>query len=194
VIDQLQVLQKDLQSRLGTNFAFLGDEIYLKAGRSLPPRKHYGKYPQIEDGVGMVRSFHEEFAALSKRLERKQMVQSSGTHGTVVTGTLFAPVLEKLIGKLNTKFSAQLSVVAVPNGYFGGDVSVAGLLTGQDLLAARQQLRGDFVLLPKQMLKSDEPVMLDGMTLAEVQTRLGKPVRAVNLNELGNFLLSCSTN
>jgi putative radical SAM enzyme (TIGR03279 family) len=194
VIDQLSVVQQRLQSQLGTNFAFLGDEIYLKAGRALPPRKHYGKYPQIEDGVGMVRSFHEEFAALSKRLERKQVVRLSGTHGTVVTGTLFAPVLEKLIGKLNTKFSARLRVVAVPNGYFGGDVSVAGLLTGQDLVAARNELRGDFVLLPKQMIKSDEPVMLDGMSLAEVQTRLDKPVRAINLSELSAFLLSCSTN
>ncbi|HKE56250.1 MAG TPA: DUF512 domain-containing protein [Pyrinomonadaceae bacterium] len=194
VIDQLSVVQHRLQSQLGTHFAFLGDEIYLKAGRPLPPRRHYGKYPQIEDGVGMVRSFHEEFAALSKRLERKQVAQLSGTHGSVVTGTLFAPVLEKLIGKLNTKFSAQLRVVAVANGYFGGDVSVAGLLTGQDLVAARDQLRGDFVLLPRQMIKSDEPVMLDGMTLAEVQTRLNKPVRAVNLNELSAFLLSCNTN
>jgi NifB/MoaA-like Fe-S oxidoreductase len=61
-------------------------------------------------------------------------------------------------------------------------------------VAARNELRGDFVLLPKQMIKSDEPVMLDGMTLAEVQTRLDKPVRAVNLNELSAFLLSCSTN
>ena len=194
VIDQLSVVQKDLQSRLGTNFAFMGDEIYLKAGRPLPPRKHYGKYPQIEDGVGMVRSFREEFAALTRRLERKQVGQLPGTHAAVVTGTLFAPVLEDLIENLNTKFSARLNVIAVANGYFGGDVSVAGLLTGQDLLAARRQLRGDFVLLPKQMLKSDEPVMLDGMTLAEVQTRLGKPVRAVNLNELGSFLLNCSTN
>jgi NifB/MoaA-like Fe-S oxidoreductase len=99
-----------------------------------------------------------------------------------------------LIGKLNTKFSASLSVVAVPNGYFGGDVSVAGLLTGQDLVAARHELRGDFVLLPRQMIKSDEPVMLDGMTLAEVQARLDKPVRAVNLKELSAFLLGCSTN
>jgi putative radical SAM enzyme (TIGR03279 family) len=194
VIDELSVMQKELSTSLGTNFAFLGDEIYLKAGRALPPRRHYGKYPQIEDGVGMVRSFYEEFATLTKRLERKNVVQLPGTHGSIVTGTLFAPVLENLIDKLNTKFAAKLRVIAATNGYFGGDVSVAGLLTGQDLLAARNQIHGDFVLLPKQMLKSDEAVMLDGMTLDEVQTRLGKPVRAINLNELGGFLLNCSTN
>jgi putative radical SAM enzyme (TIGR03279 family) len=190
VIDLLKPVQKKLQSRLGTNFALLGDEIYLKGDRPIPSRSHYGSYPQIEDGVGMVRAFYEEFARLERQLARKGKKQVNTTPGTVFTGTLFAPILKKVIDKLNDQFGTRMFVSSVTNGYFGGDVSVAGLVTGQDLKAARDQIRGNFVLIPRQMLKSDEPIMLDGATLAEVGTALGVPVRAVNLQELARFLMS----
>src|SRR4030095_14333902 len=187
VIADVGELQNNLQRRLGTNFAFLGDEIYLRAGRPVPKRSHYGDYPQIEDGVGMVRSFREEFASLTRRLLRANE-RLSRRPGTIVTGTLFAPVLEGLIKQFNTKFGTALSVLAAPNSYFGGDVSVAGLLTGRDVLALRAQIHGDFVLIPKQMLKSDEDVMLDGATLREVQKDLGMPVHAIALADLPRVL------
>lgn len=160
----------------------------------MPPRAHYGEYPQIEDGVGMVRSFHEEFGRMIKRLERRSVGQLSDTAGTILTGTLFAPVLQKLIDKLNTRFRTRITVAAVSNGYFGGDVSVAGLLTGRDLLTVSERISGDFVLIPKQVLKSDEAIMLDGMRIEEVQEKLGVPVRAVDLSDLTSLLLSTNTN
>ena len=67
---------------------------------------------------------------------------------------------------------------------------MAGLLTGQDLLQARERFHGEFVLIPRQMLKSDEAIMLDGMNLAEVERALGQPVHAVNLQELISFVLN----
>src|ERR1043166_6017683 len=67
IIDEVGVIQTDFRKTLGTTFAFLGDEIYLRAGRSVPGRNHYGNYPQIEDGIGMVRSFRQQFAALMKK-------------------------------------------------------------------------------------------------------------------------------
>ena len=87
-------MQKGLSARMGTNFAFLGDEIYLRAGLAVPGRRHYGDYPQIEDGVGMVRSFREEFARLLRRIEKNGARDAARLHGTILTGTLFAPVLE----------------------------------------------------------------------------------------------------
>jgi putative radical SAM enzyme (TIGR03279 family) len=194
VIDQLDTLQTQLRIRLGTNFAFLGDEIYLRAGRAVPPRAHYGEYPQIEDGVGMVRAFHEEFGRMIKRVERKRVGQGKDASGTILTGTLFAPVLQKLIDKLNDRLGTRLSVVAVSNGYFGGDVSVAGLLTGRDLLTASGKISGDVVLIPKQMLKSDEAIMLDGMRIEEVEEKLGVPVQAVDVSDLTSLLLNANTN
>ena len=194
VVHQLAIVQEQLRSRLGTNFAFLGDEIYLRAGLGVPGRSHYGEYPQIEDGVGMVRSFHDDFARTIKRLQRNGVDHLSKSPGTIFTGTLFAPVLQKLINKLNARFHTQLSVVAVSNGYFGGDVSVAGLLTGRDLLAASEQMEGEFAIIPKQMLKSDEAIMLDGMSAATVEEKLGVPIHAVDLAGLTNLLLSVDTN
>ena len=174
VIEQVNQIQKQLHAELGTNFALLGDEIYLRAGRPVPAKSHYGEYPQIEDGVGMVRSFVNEFAKVTKRIERGSK-QLKGRSGTILTGTLFAPVLRKLVDKLNDRFGSQLIVEPVENGYFGGDVSVAGLLTGRDLLSARERISGEFVLIPRQMLKSDEEIMLDGMRLADVAHDLGLP-------------------
>ena len=189
VIDQVSEMQQTFLERLRTNFAFLGDEIYLRAGRPIPTRSHYGEYPQIEDGVGMVRSFKEEFAAMMRRMQRTG-IRVDHQRGTIVTGSLFAPVLEPLIEKLNVKFASTLSVAAIENSYFGGDVSVAGLLTGQDLLSAREQIAGPFVLIPKQMLKSDEDIMLDGMKLDQVKKELGLPVYAVGLGDLPRLLSS----
>ena len=188
VIDQVGAIQKELKTKLGTNFALLGDEIYLRAGRRIPGRSHYGDYPQIEDGVGMVRSFENEFTRLMRRLEREGWTSANQTSATVFTGTLFAPVLKKMIDTFNARFGTRLIVEPLENSYFGGDVSVAGLLTGQDLLNARGRAVGEFVCIPKQMLKSDEAIMLDGMNIDEVSLALGQPVHAVNLQELASLL------
>jgi putative radical SAM enzyme (TIGR03279 family) len=188
VIDQVVPIQKELHAQLGTNFALLGDEIYLRAGRRIPARSHYGDYPQIEDGVGMVRAFANDFVRLTKRLEREGNVNKKPA--TIFTGTLFAPVLREMIDKWNTRFETKLRVEPLENTYFGGDVSVAGLLTGRDLLAARDKVSGEFVLIPKQMLKSDDAIMLDGMRITDVAKAIGRPVYAVSLEDLAALLLN----
>ena len=182
VIAEITPLQDELRAKFGTTFAFLGDEIYLKAGDAIPPRAHYGDYPQIEDGVGMVRSFENSFTALLRRLAGRTDVPR--LRGTMLTGEYFAPVLRRRVAQLNDKFNTQLRVVAVKNNYFGGDVGVAGLLTGGDFLAVREQVRGDFVTIPSTALKSGEPIMLDGMKLSEVETQFGLPVHALDFKGL----------
>ncbi|MCA1635569.1 MAG: DUF512 domain-containing protein [Acidobacteria bacterium] len=181
IIKEVSAAQRPLRAELGTNFAFLGDEIYLRAGLAVPGRRHYGDYPQIEDGVGMVRSFYEEFAKLRRRLARRPARDAARLRGSVLTGTLFAPVLEDLIGGLNEQTGSRLKVVAVENKYFGPEIVVAGLITGSCVLASRQALEGDFVILPQTAHKSDEPVMLDGMRLDELERQLGLPVHALDL-------------
>jgi NifB/MoaA-like Fe-S oxidoreductase len=98
-----------------------------------------------------------------------------------------------MIERLNRRFSMKLSVVAVPNLYFGGDVSVAGLVTGGDLLAARPLVAGDFVIIPRTMLKSDEAVMLDGMKLEEVEQQFQLPVLAVDFDGFADLITGRST-
>src|ERR1043166_1886401 len=162
-IRDIEKLQKEFRRTLGVTFAFLGDEIYIKAGVEIPSRRHYGNYPQIEDGVGMVRSFVDRFEKMFNKSEPpasaggKHSDRDHRTHafaalphkldgvastaplppahaggsdkGTILTGEMFAPILEGCIGIYNASRGTQLDVIAVPNTYFGGDVSVAGLLT-----------------------------------------------------------------
>ena len=192
IIKEVGEIQRVLRKRLGTTFAFLGDEIYLKAGLKVPARTHYGEYPQIEDGIGMVRSFSNEFAALIKRIDRKPLAKPQEMNGTIVTGTLFAPVLETLIQELNARCGTRLRVAGIENNYFGGDVSVAGLLTGGDLISAKERISGDFLLIPRSMLKSDEEIMLDGMKLEDLSEKLGLPIRPLDMKAFAQFI--CSQN
>ncbi len=198
-IREVTQIQRDLRARLGTTFAFLGDEIYLRAGRAVPGRKHYGEYPQIEDGIGMVRAFENEFSALQRRLERRARPVSgspgrapSRLFGTILTGTLFAPVLRRQIERVNVRFGTRLQVAAVENDYFGGDISVAGLLTGGDFAAARNQVSGDFAIMPRVALKSDGPVMLDGMRFEDLQKQFEMPLYAFDFSGLAEMLGSMS--
>ena len=186
-IAELIPVQRDLRKRLGTTFAFLGDEIYLRGGWQIPGSGHYGEYPQIEDGVGMVRSFSNEFAVLLRRLKRRPR-PGARLYGTILTGTLFAPVLRRMIERLNSGFGTRLHVEGVENNYFGGDVSVAGLLSGSDLLSARDRIRGAFVIIPRQTLKSDEEILLDGMTLSHLREKIRKPILPLELDSFASLL------
>jgi putative radical SAM enzyme (TIGR03279 family) len=189
VIRQMAPIQKEFRNRLKTTFAFLGDEIYLRAGEEVPGPRHYGDYPQIEDGIGMVRSFEKTFSSMLRKLQREGQPNLKRLHGTILTGTLFAPVLQKLIDEMNCLTGARLQVKAVANGYFGGDVSVAGLLTGRDLLSAKDELRGNVVIIPRHTLKSDEEIFLDGLALSQVQKEMGLPVHPFDTAAFADFLL-----
>ena len=230
-IKQVEKLQKEFRKTLGVTFAFLGDEIYLKAGTEIPSRRHYGNYPQIEDGVGMIRSFMNSFDSLIKELNRRdaetqseekletksasagvQIAPNVRTHelaikpkeqrakskdqrstdlnGTIFTGEMFAPILSEQIEKLNQTIGSKLKVIGVPNTYFGGDVSVAGLLSGQDYLNVKDQIEGDFVIIPKHTIKSDEPILIDGMQFEYLKQQFDVPVYSFDTDELFDFILN----
>ncbi|MDX6710760.1 MAG: hypothetical protein QOH96_1776 [Blastocatellia bacterium] len=189
-IDEVAQIQEAYQKRLGTNFAFLGDEIYLKAGKKVPTRKHYGDYPQIEDGIGMVTSFQQEFDAFVRKLRRRKLKASvPQVEATVMTGSLFAPVLKARIEKFNAEFGSKLHVIGLENEYFGGDVSVAGLLTGRDFVGAKEQIRGDLAIIPASSLKSGESIMLDGMRLEDLEKELGLPVHAMDMRGFSELFM-----
>ena len=212
-IKEVEKLQKEFRKTLGVTFAFLGDEIYLKAGAEIPSRRHYGNYPQIEDGVGMIRSFVNAFerllnrgdaetqslknvrthssAMLPKGLKPKTEGQwPTSDHGTFLTGEMFAPILREQIDKYNAQTGARLTVMAVPNGYFGGEVSVAGLLTGQDLAKMKEKVVGDFVIIPRTTIKSDEPIFLDGMSYETLKSQFKVPVYDADTDALLAMLSS----
>ena len=108
--------------------------------------------------------------------------------GTIMTGEMFAPVMAEQIERYNQLTGSQLSVLPVPNTYFGGDVSVAGLLTGKDYLNVTGQIHGDFAIIPKHTIKSDEPILLDGMTFDELKAKFPVPIYDLDTNGLIEFL------
>ncbi|MGI8848921.1 MAG: DUF512 domain-containing protein [Pyrinomonadaceae bacterium] len=192
-IAEVERLQREFRKTLGVTFAFLGDEIYLKAGAPLPSRAHYGKYPQIEDGVGMIRSFLSSFERLFKKIQSSEFKVQSSLNGTILTGEMFAPILHEQIEKLNSVINSRLRVLAVPNTYFGGDVAVAGLLTGQDFLAVKDKIIGDFVIIPKHTIKSDEPIFLDGMSFENLKAEFDVPIFALDAEEFIKNILDGKT-
>jgi putative radical SAM enzyme (TIGR03279 family) len=210
-ISEVERLQKEFRKTLGTTFAFLGDEIYIKAGAEIPSRRHYGNYPQIEDGVGMIRSFLNAFerlirtgngsgrvpvnvrthaAAIKPRTLKYPPAYAGGSDlsGTILTGEMFAPILAEQIERYNGLRNTKLKVLAVPNTYFGGDVAVAGLLSGQDYLNVKDMIAGDFVIIPKHTIKSDEPILIDGMMFEELKGHFGVPVYDLDIDGLLELL------
>jgi putative radical SAM enzyme (TIGR03279 family) len=216
-IREVEKMQKEFRAKLGVTFAFLGDEIYIKAGLPIPSRRHYGNYPQIEDGVGMIRSFLNTFESLLKKVQnskfkiqnysdknvrthdlaikpktnpRSKIQNPKSLHGTILTGEMFAPILAEQIERLNAALNSKLKVVAVPNTYFGGDVAVAGLLSGQDYLAVRNRIEGDFVIIPKHTIKSDEPILIDGMQFEDLKKQFPVPIYDMDLQEFTEQVLA----
>ncbi len=187
-IKEVEKLQSEFRKNLGVTFAFLGDEIYIKAGVPIPSKRHYGNYPQIEDGVGMIRSFLNSFEGLLKKVQSPKSKVQSSLNGTILTGEMIAPVLREQIEKLNSLIGSRLHVLAVPNTYFGGDVAVAGLLAGQDFLAVKDKIKGGFVIIPKHTIKSDEPIFLDGMKFDELKKRFDVPIYDLDTKDLMVFI------
>lgn len=159
---------------IGTPFCFLGDEFYIMAGHPIPPRSHYGDFPLVENGVGMVRRFMDEFATAIKR-QRKRPQRA--IRGTVVTGRIFHPILEESIGQMNAKFGIDLKCLAADNLYFGRGITVAGLLTGSDIFAAvRDRMHGDFLVVPSESMTGESGLFLDDWIREDLEARLQVPV------------------
>ena len=177
LIKEVRPLQRAFREQFGSTFVFLADEFYLRAGLPLPGRRHYGDYPQIEDGVGMVRRFVSDAKATLKRGPAPLAKITPGAlHGTVVTGQLFEPILARYVGQMNERFGTRLKTVAAKNQFFGEEVTVAGLLGGSDVLRARDQVEGGFVIVPEQACLKSGHVFLDDLTLADLERELGLPV------------------
>lgn len=160
--------------KYGTRIFFCGDELYLRAGIDIPQDGFYEEYYQLENGVGMLRLLETEFSSalsLSEPPKREQRF-------SVATGMAAAPFFEKLVCKAHGKYDKiKGTVFGIRNDFFGHDVTVAGLVTGQDLIA---QLKGkdlgDRVLISKCMLRREEMDFLDDVTLEEASAALGVPV------------------
>jgi putative radical SAM enzyme (TIGR03279 family) len=178
VIAQVQTLQTKFRQQLGSTVAWLADEWFLIGKQELPPESHYEDYPQIGNGVGSIRQFLKEFITAAKRLP--QRVQSPRKYIWVVGNaveTAFQPILERL----NQVEELTVEMVAIASTYWGQEISVTGLLTGQDVLHALQERDlGSGVVLPSLMLKQGDSRFLDDMTVEAIASQLNTQIIPVD--------------
>jgi putative radical SAM enzyme (TIGR03279 family) len=173
--------QREFRKTIGTRFVFLGDEFYLMAGVTLPKYTEYEDYPALEDGVGTARLWDHRW-----RLARKTLPERVETprRVTVVTGTMAEPILRPATDRLSGIEGVTAELVGVPNRFFGGGISVAGLVTGSDVIAAlKGRDAGDRVLVPEVMVR--QGAFLDDVTVEEVGEAVGAPVCVVETTPMG---------
>lgn len=173
VLKQIHSWQKIFLEKFGTRFVFVSDEWYLTAEEPIPDEVYYEGYGQIENGVGMVRSLKEEVYEYLKELDKNTLIKTTKPF-SVATGVLATPIIKEILEKLKELFpNLDGTVYTIYNEFFGPDITVAGLLTGQDII---NQLKGknlgEFLILPSVLLRSGEEVLLDDLTVKDIERAL----------------------
>jgi putative radical SAM enzyme (TIGR03279 family) len=178
VIRAVQPYQGANRARYGEPVVYLSDEFYLLAGEKVPGRAHYTDLSQLENGVGMVRLLLDNW-----RIAKRGLPASlpEPRHLTLACGTLIYPVLATMVAELNAVANLQVDLFPIENRLFGGEVTVSGLIAGEDVIERLQcEALGDIVVLPRVMFDRAGSVTLDDVTLEQMAHCLGRPTYLVN--------------
>ncbi len=176
VIDIIEKKQKECLEKYDTRMVFPADEFYLLAERELPPTEFYEDYPQYENGVGLMRSLYDEVVealdSFSGNISNRKV--------TIATGKAAEDFHKTLAKMIMSRFpQVEISVRGIVNYFFGETITVAGLVTAGDLINQLKDTNlGDELLIPKVMLKADEPVFLDDLTVSDVEKALDIKISA----------------
>ncbi len=184
-VEQVEVFRRRGIEEKGYGWSYVADELFLMAGHELPPPSYYDDASLLENGVGAVRHFLDDMdAGIAEGLPRLE-----GRRIRILTGTSMAPFFRERAPALEGATGAGVEVTAVENGFYGPTVTVAGLLSGEDLLkAARPAAEGDLILMPAETLNQDD-LFIDSMSL-ETFTRELSPARIVPAYEIPETLRS----
>ena len=185
----------------GSTVFYCADELYMMAGIKLPSNEFYEEYPQLENGVGMMRLFITEFKkAASAGLKKLRCcsagnIRLTGRNVTLITGTLAFPYLTKLLQDFIKNYDTiedeqalfhtfeALSIMAVRNDFFGESITVSGLVTGSDIIAQLKDIKpGSLLLIPQNMLRHNDDVFLDDVTVSDISKALDVEVKVIKQN------------
>ncbi|MCG3115231.1 MAG: DUF512 domain-containing protein [Candidatus Manganitrophus sp. SA1] len=186
MIEWIKPWQRRFRKEIGYPFVFLADEWYTKAGLPFPPLEEYADLPQQGNGVGIVPLFLSDFEGMLPFLPKKI---SEPAQILMATGTSFSPFLTSCLKRVRIR-GAEMEVVTVVNDFFGDSVTVAGLMSGRDIVkAVRQRLSDRFgtriLLLPSVALNEDRNLFLDGMTPQDLEKELDLSVQVVSADAEG---------
>ena len=196
IIDMINTFGDAHKEKHGTRLFYVADEFYLKAEREIPDAEYYEDYPQLENGVGMIRSCSDEFGLalenavdLSETLNKKRSI-------SLVTGVASYPMIKEQVDRLCLLCpNLNVQIYEIVNNFFGRSITVSGLLTGKDICEQLEgKALGEELLIPQNCLRHGEDVFLCGMTVGEMSERLGVTVRTSGSDgyELAEAILGCS--
>jgi putative radical SAM enzyme (TIGR03279 family) len=213
ILDQITAWQREYQSQHSLNLVYASDEWYLLAGHEVPCADEYDGFPQLENGVGLTRVFLDEWEETKLRIQGSTRSSRTVRQGslepsfptpekgsyrikvdkiTLVCGTLIAPLLAEIAAEFGQLTGLEVQVIPVANEFFGPTVTVSGLLTGRDVIAALQgRDLGYAIFLPRSMFDAAGQVTLDDMTPLEIEARFGTRVEIAGaMGELVRLLAS----
>ena len=174
ILNQIKNHQTKFIQKYGTRFVYPSDEFFLTAGMALPNINYYEEFPQLENGVGMMSLFQDDFRQ-NEEVDCTRLPFNSQGFATIATGTLAYPLINDILTDYN------INIIPIVNKFFGETITVSGLITGGDLI---EQLNGidlgDKLFIPSNMLKADEQVFLDNITLSQVEQRLKTDITVIN--------------
>ena len=188
IIDMIESRQKKYYEEYGLHFMHASDEWYITAGRDFPEEERYDGHIQLENGVGMMRLFITEFTEALEQVKSNpgylKMREEVKRTVTIATGKLTYATICSFAERMMEAFPGlQIHVFAIRNDFFGETITVSGLITGQDIVAQLSgKDLGEVLLLPCNMLRSGENVLLDDMTTADIEKALQVPVDIIKSN------------
>lgn len=177
-VDRVERFAAECLEKHGSRIFWCSDELYLKALRDVPRDEYYEDYSQLENGVGLIRLLKTEFEYALEDAEAPETY----TPFSIATGVAASPLLHELLEKTRARFpDVDGRVYTIENDFFGHTIDVAGLITGQDLIAQLRDkpIRGR-LLIPSVMIRSGQGIFLDDVTLKDVEDALGVPVQPVD--------------
>jgi putative radical SAM enzyme (TIGR03279 family) len=187
VIDLIESKQKEFYEEFGLHFIHASDEWYITAEREFPEEERYDGYIQLENGVGMMRMFIDEFNEalehVKNDINNKSQNEDVARTLTLATGKLTYPTIKSFAAQMIEVFpKLKINVYCIRNDFFGETITVSGLITGQDLIKQLQEQKdngedlGDALQIPSNMLRMGEQIFLDDVTVSDVEKALGVKV------------------
>ena len=195
IIEQVETIANDFMKKHGTRLVFLSDEFYLKADLDIPDGEYYEGYPQLENGVGMIRSMSEDIEDEIEWLrESEEIPFDVKKRVSIATGKASFNFISGIVEKIKKIwYNVDCSVYCIRNDFYGENVTVSGLLTGGDII---NQLKGkdlgDILLIPRNALRHEGDKFLDDVTLEELEKVLS--VKALPTKEGCEFLYGIINN
>lgn len=187
LVEMIRPMQEDFLRRLGTRFVFPSDEFYCLSGLPLPEDEEYEGYPQVENGVGMLRLFETDIRYAS---EDFPCDTPSPKRRVIACGTSVAAFIRRMIDTYAPK-GTQIEVIPILNHFFGESVTVTGLITGGDLIEQLRNVDCDEIMICRNMIRNEGDLFLDGTSVEEARQALPAPLHIVENTGEGFWKAMC---